>query len=355
MKGRSVTAIRVEGLVKRFRVREGVPTGWGFGDAHWMISMLFRARSVLREFTAVNGVDLAVERGELFGLLGPNGAGKTTLIKCLATLLTPEAGTARINGYDLRRETEQVKLSVNLIGSGHWIGFDWGLTVRENLEFFGYLYGLDRATVRARIEEAVSLMGLADKLRAVPHHLSSGERQKVLLAKGFLVRTPVFFLDEPTVGLDPVSARDVRRYVQQTLSAELGVTILLTTHYMQEAEALCRRVAIMDRGRVIACDTPEALKRGLQQQEVLEVAAPELPGAVREALHALPAVQGIGEQLAGDGEAGCQLRILTDDADRAAAQVADLFRREGVPVTEISPAEVTLEDVFLALTGRELA
>src|SRR5947208_15090832 len=141
--------------------------------------MLLRLRCPLRECTAVYGAHLTIERGELFGLLGPNGAGKTTLIKCLATLLTPDAGTARINGYDLQRETEQVKLSVNLIGSGHWIGFDWGLTVRENLEFFGYLYGMDRATVRARMDEAVALLGLAEKLREMPHNLSSGERQKV--------------------------------------------------------------------------------------------------------------------------------------------------------------------------------
>jgi ABC-2 type transport system ATP-binding protein len=348
-------SICVEGLTKRFRVREGVPTGWGFGDAHWMISMLFRARSALREFTAVDGVDLAVETSELFGLLGPNGAGKTTLIKCLATLLTPEAGTAHINGYDLRRETEQVKLSVNLIGSSHWIGFDWGLTVQENLEFFGYLYGLDRATVRARIDEAVALMGLGDKLRTVPHDLSSGERQKVLLAKGFLVRTPVFFMDEPTVGLDPVSARDVRRYVQETLSGKLGMTVLLSTHQMQEAESLCRRVAIMDQGQVIACDTPAALKRRLRQREVLEVATAALPATVGDTLSTLPAVQAIAAQQAGNGRSGCQLRILTEDVDQAAAQVVDSLRREGIPVSGIEPAEVTLEDVFLALTGRGLA
>jgi ABC-2 type transport system ATP-binding protein len=346
-------SVQVEGLVKQFRVREGVPTNSGFGHAHWFISLLMRWHNPLKEFTAVNGVDLAVQHGELFGLLGPNGAGKTTLIKCLATLLTPESGTARINGYDLLRETEQVKLSVNLIGSGHWIGFDYGLSVRENLEFFGYLYGMDRPTVRARLDEAVALLGLADKLREMPHNLSSGERQKVLLAKGFLVRTPVFFLDEPTVGLDPVSARDVRRYVQETLSRDLGVTILLTTHYMQEAEALCARVAIMDRGRIIACDTPSALKRHLREQEVLEVAAGELPAAVRESVSALPAVQGVAEQ---EGiEDGCQLRILTDDMDRAAAQVADLLRHQGVAVAAIGPAETTLEDVFLALTGRGLA
>jgi ABC-2 type transport system ATP-binding protein len=345
-------SITVEGLVKRFRVREGLPVGSGFGNTHWLISVLMRTRNPLKEFTAVAGVDLAVERGELFGLLGPNGAGKTTLVKCLATLLTPDAGTARVNGYDLRRETEAVKLSVNLIGSGHWIGFDYGLSVRENLEFFGYLYGMDRATVRARVEEAVALLGIAEKLREMPHNLSTGERQKVLLAKGFLVRTPVFFLDEPTVGLDPVSAHDVRRYVQETLSRTLGVTLLLTTHYMQEAETLCDRVAIMDQGRVIACDAPEALRERLREQGVLELEAEAaLPAPVREALRTLPSVQGV----AGQEEDGGSLRILTDDPDRAAAAVVDLLRREGVAVTGIGPAETTLEDVFLALTGRGLA
>jgi ABC-2 type transport system ATP-binding protein len=347
-------SIHVEGIVKRFRVREGIPEGSVFGGAHWLISLLFRARSTLREYTAVAGVDLNVERGELFGLLGPNGAGKTTLIKCLATLLTPDEGTARINGYDLRAETEQVKLSVNLIGSGHWIGFDYGLTVQENLQFFGDLYGLDRATLRTRLEEAVSLLELADKLREMPHNLSSGERQKVLLAKGFLVRTPVFFLDEPTVGLDPLSARDVRRYVHETLRRDLGVTILLTTHYMQEAEELCGRVAIMDQGRIVACDTPAALKQRLQEQEVLEVVSNEMSATVRQALRALPAIQGVAEQEMGDRGEGCQLRILTNDVDQAAAQVVDLLHREGMIVAEIGPTESTLEDVFLALTGRGL-
>src|SRR6266702_1154274 len=141
-------SVQVEGLVKQFRVREGVPTNSGFGHAHWFISLLMRWHNPLKEFTAVNGVDLTVEPGELFGLLGPNGAGKTTLIKCLATLLTPEAGTARINGYEL--------------------------SVRENLLFFAYLYGMDQPTVRARMEEAVALLGLSDKLGEMPHNLSSG-------------------------------------------------------------------------------------------------------------------------------------------------------------------------------------
>jgi ABC-2 type transport system ATP-binding protein len=200
----------------------------------------------------------------------------------------------------------------------------------------------------------VALLGIGEKLREMPHNLSSGERQKVLLAKGFLVRTPVFFLDEPTVGLDPVSARDVRRYVRETLSGKLGVTLLLTTHTMQEADALCDRVAIMDRGRVIACDTPRALKQRLGEQEVLELTAGVLPAPLQEALRALPAVQGVGEPEA-DGEEACHLRILTCDVDRTAAAVMDLLRHEGVAVSEIAPAERTLEDVFLALTGRGLA
>jgi len=346
-------AIKTFGLTKRFR-KEKIPAGV-LGRSHWLLSLTLKLKlRKAEEFTAVDHVNLEVRRGELFGLLGPNGAGKTTLIKCLSTLLIPDEGTAIINGYDLLEEPEKVKRSINFLGSGQWVGFDWALTVRENLEFFANLYGLSPKTAKERIAEALNIVGLKDRADEKPHRLSAGMRQKMLLAKGFLIRTPIFFMDEPTIGLDPVSAREIRRYIKEKLRDEMGETILLTTHYMQEAQQLCDRVAIMDRGKIVACGTPEDLIRGLKRKEILEVEAVNIGPELLDEVRRIDSVENVGSRIEDEVMASGVIRVHTYDVESALPNVLQAIDRRGGKVLHVSISEPNLEDVFIELTGRGL-
>jgi len=345
-------AVETFGLEKRFAARHGLPMDWGFGGAHWIISSLLKYRKKVEWHRAVDGVDLRVARGELFGLLGPNGAGKTTLLKCLATLLIPDGGEAFVNGYSVRTEPDQVKLSINLVGSGHWIAFDWAMTVRENLHFFGCLYGLGRGERAERIEAALARLGLEARANDTPRTLSAGERQRMLLAKGFIIRAPVFFLDEPTVGLDPEGAAEVREFIRGDLLAGGGTSGILTTHRMNEAEALCRRVAIMSHGRIVACGTPLELKRLAGERSVLALRASRIGHGTLEAIRRLEGVRAaVASPSEGVDEAA---RVHCDRPDRVAGLVVDLLRSDGAEVRALELEDPTLEDAFIALT-REAA
>ncbi|HET7560205.1 MAG TPA: ATP-binding cassette domain-containing protein [Limnochordia bacterium] len=348
----TVHAIEVKGLVKRFAVREGLPPDWGFGDAHWLISQILKRKSGLKRFEALRGVDLAVKTGELFGLLGPNGAGKTTLLKCLTTLLIPDGGTARMAGFDVRREPLAVRLSVSLVGSGHWAGFDWGLTLRENLEFFAAIYGYRTREAVRRAAWALELVDLADKAKAVPGVLSNGQRQRLALARGLMVETPILLLDEPTVGLDAVAARQVQDEIARRVRAS-GVTAILTTHHIDEAEALCSRVAIMDRGRVIACAPPKALIAQCGAAHVLQVTLAGLAPELAEPAGRLDGVLHAAQTPADDGRAGSLLRLRLDGPERTGAVLAWL-QQQGLTVAGLRHLPPTLEDAFVALTGHAL-
>jgi ABC-2 type transport system ATP-binding protein len=346
-------AVEAYGVRKRFISREGLPLGWGFGDAHWIISSVIKYRQERRWKNALDGVDLTVRRGELLGLLGPNGAGKTTFLRCLATLLALDEGQAFVNGYDVTSQRDEVKLSMNLVGSGQWSAFDWGLTVRQNLHFFGTLYGLDKAERNARIDETLAWLDLTERAKDKPPTLSAGERQRMLLAKAFMIRTPVFFLDEPTVGLDPDGAHQVRDFITRQLIGS-GSAGILTTHRMEEAEDLCARVAIMDRGRIVAIGTPLELKQAVGERSILEVRAQRVPREVLPILRALPGVR--AAVVAPSGEEGLEdsLRIHCEDQDGAADPVADALAASGVTVRSMSAEEPSLEDVFIALTDKRI-
>jgi ABC-2 type transport system ATP-binding protein len=269
--------------------------------------------------------------------------------------LSPDGGTALINGYDLVRESDKVKMCVNLVGSGNWLGFDWGLNIEENLLFFAKLYGLSKEEAKERIDESLKVVGLSDKRKEVPGNLSSGMRQKLLVAKGFLTRTPIMFLDEPTIGLDPASARDVRKYIKEKLKGELGETILLTTHYMQEAESLCDRVAIMHEGRVIACDSPSKLISGLKAKRIVEVEALNAGPEVVSKIQGLDLVERVSKIEGAEGSLASTIRIHTEDPDHVMNEVIEVMRQNSARILAISPSEPTLEDVFMTLTGRGLA
>jgi ABC-2 type transport system ATP-binding protein len=345
--------VEAYGLRKRFVTRRGMPLDWGMGSGHWIISTLVKYRKEKRWHQAIDGVDLDVRRGELFGLLGPNGAGKTTLLKCLATLLTLDEGEAYVNGYSVRTQPDRVRLSLNLVGTGQWTAFDWGMTVSQNLHFFGALYGLSRSERQARIDETLARLGMAHLAKETPRTLSSGERQRMLLAKGFMIRTPVFCLDEPTVGLDPDGAREVRDFIRRELLGRAGTSGILTTHRMPEAEALCNRIAIMHHGRIVACGTPEDLKRLAGERSVLEIRAGPVGPLALAAVRALPGVRAAVAAPAGDESVEDVLRVHCADP-AAVASVAAALRTQGVEVKRVEAAEPTLEDAFIALTEQGL-
>ncbi len=299
-------------------------------------------------FRAVDGIDLVVEAGEIFGLLGPNGAGKTTTMKMLATLLIPTSGTIRVLGVDPLERPREVRARLGAMLSGERSLY-WKLTARENLEYFAALYHVPPGETKARIAKVLAAVKLADRADDYVERYSTGMRQRLALARALLPDPPLVVLDEPTVGLDPQASRDLRDRVRE-LKAQ-GRTVLLTTHYMEEADQLCDRVAIIDHGRIVALDTPAALKRTIRAEEVvhLEIGIDGDEGAVLDRL----------------GESATVARsersngTLTVTAHCASARdfvpaAFDAARSTGTTIRHVEVVPVTLEDVFLALTGRAL-
>jgi len=347
-------AIETIDLTKKFKKIRRIPTHSNV-TGQWIITLASKLKfSRAEEVIAVDHVSLKVRKGEVMGLLGPNGAGKTTFIKCLSTLLIPDEGTAIVNGYDILKEPDKVKKSINLVGSGHWVGFDWALTVKENLEFFANLYGLEPSVAKKRINEALEIVDLKDKENEVPSRLSSGMRQKMVIAKGFLIRTPIFLMDEPTIGLDPVSARDIRRYIKKKLSEELGETIVLTTHYMQEAEQLCDRVAVMDRGKIVACGSPQELKQMIGKQEVIEIETLNIGAKIIDEIGKIDLVNNVASHIDDPVLSTGTIRVHAKDIESVLPMILQSIERNGGRVLHVSVSRPTLEDVFMRLTGRGL-
>ncbi|MBM3327130.1 MAG: ABC transporter ATP-binding protein [Calditrichaeota bacterium] len=301
--------------------------------------------------TALDDVTLQVRSGELFGLLGPNGAGKTTLIRILCTLLSPTSGRAFIEGMDVEREVWKVRRLINSVSGGESCGYGV-LNARENLRLFTELYGIPWKTAKPRVDEMLKVVGLEMMAGVRVNKLSTGQRQRINFARGFVTEPKVLFLDEPTVGLDVTSAMNVRRFVKQWLAERRDATILLTTHYMAEADELCDRVAIIDRGKVVACDAPAALKKTVQKETVLELtlAGADLPpdnwnsilDVVR--LTARPVSQ----------NQTVELRAILANPQAGGALINEVTA-SGRRLLDLRTVEPTLEDVFLKLTGRRLA
>jgi ABC-2 type transport system ATP-binding protein len=246
-RGVTGAAIEATGLVKEFE--KGRRT---------LLQRLRREPDHRERFRAVDGVDLRIERGEIFGLLGPNGAGKTTTMRMLATLLEPTSGTASVMGLDVVREAREVRRQMGAVLSDGRSLY-WKLTARENLEYFAALYHVPAAETRRRIDDALAAVRLTDRQEDYVERYSAGMRQRLVLARALLPDPQLLLLDEPTVGLDPQSSRDLRERVA-ALRAD-GRTVVLTTHYMEEADQLCDRIAIIDHGTIVALDTPLGLKR----------------------------------------------------------------------------------------------
>ena len=292
---------------------------------------------------AVNGVSFSVQEGEIFGLLGPNGAGKTTTISILATLLPPDGGQVTIGGYDLVRETSQIKPLIGFVPQE--LALYPTLSAWDNLAFFGRIYGLRGTALKERIAAVLDLVGLRDRARDAVHTFSGGMKRRLNIAAGLIHRPCVLFLDEPTVGVDPQSRNFIFEHIER-LKAE-GMTILYTTHYMEEAERLCDRVAIMDEGRILALDTPKGLI-GLLGGGVIHVGVTaDAIEALLPAIHALPHVRAASSQ---DG----RLKIEIIDARPALLELIELCSARDVPILSLEVLEPNLESVFLHLTGKRL-
>lgn len=308
-----------------------------------------KEKQVRKELIALEEVNLTVERGELFGLLGPNGAGKTTLIKILTTLLAPTSGWARVATHDVIQNPHLVRPLINMVSGGESSGYGL-LTVRENLWMFSQFYGMPSKEANQRIVELLTLVGLEDRLHTKSSDLSTGLRQKMNIVRGFLTDPKVLFLDEPTLGLDVGAARDVRKLIRGWLDADKTRTLLLTTHYMVEAEELCDRVAIINKGRVLACDTPANLKRKLQRDAIFEIETSPLNGLNPQILQDQPEVR---KAALTNIEGGAKLELILVE-ESALATVINILTQKEVKVRRLSKREPTLEDVFMDLVGQKM-
>ncbi len=297
---------------------------------------------------ALDGVDLKVREGEIFGVLGPNGAGKTTMIRILSTLLLPTSGWARVMDWDVAKEPEKVRPIISTASGADWAGYDY-ITARGNLWFFSQLYGLRSKLAHERIEEFSKMLGLEEYLDRKFYTLSTGYRQRVTIARAFLHDPKVVFLDEPTIGLDVMTAMKIREFLT-TQAREQGRTILLATHNMSEVEAICNRVGIIDKGRILACDSPSALKRSLGAPALMiEVSLPLAP----ESLEALSKVDGVkGFTASVDEERGVGRIQVVVESDDSAQSAVDFVRKSGTRVLSNWRQQTTLEEVFVALVGR---
>ena len=302
-----------------------------------------------KELVALQNVDLQVYQGELFGLLGPNGAGKTTLIKVLTTLLAPTTGQAKVAGFDVSKEAVQVRRRINMVSGGEFSGYGL-LTVRENLWMFSQFYGVPTKIAYQRIDELLKVVDLADRATTKCSDLSTGLRQKMNIIRGFLTDPEVLFLDEPTLGLDVSASRDVRRFIRQWIDDNPGRTILLTTHYMVEADELCDRVAIINQGKVLACDTPQRLKRDLQSEAIFNIQVSPLYGMEVSHFQALPGVQQVVHN-AKDGFSELEF-ILAEES--VLAGVVNMLSTNNLRIINLQKREPTLEDVFVTLVGRSI-
>jgi len=291
---------------------------------------------------ALDGVTFSVERGTVFGLLGPNGAGKSTTVKILTTLTEPDEGRAVVAGHDVVREPLRVRQSIGVVGQKH--GIDPEATGIENLKLQGHLYGMPRREVAARAQELLERFGLADAQKRLVRTYSGGMQRKLDVALGLLHRPHVLFLDEPTTGLDPEARADMWNEMEQ-LAGEEGVSVLLTTHYLEEADRLAAQLAIVDRGRIVAAGTPDALKSELRGDAlVVELGASD----DGRALAAVATAEGVREPSL-DGRI---LRARADEGARAIPTVLALLEAEGIPVVAATVARPSLDDVYLRHTGR---
>jgi ABC-2 type transport system ATP-binding protein len=309
-----------------------------------------KEKKARKELAALADVDIHIEQGEVFGLLGPNGAGKTTLIKVLTTLLAPSSGEAFVAGYNVLSQPQFVRPRINMVSGGESSGYGL-LTVRENLWMFSQFYGMPSKAANQRITDLLKMVGLGDRVNTKSSDLSTGLRQKMNIVRGFMTDPEVLFLDEPTLGLDVGASRDVRGLIRGWLEADKKRTLLLTTHYMVEAEELCDRVAIINQGRLLACDSPANLKRSLQEDVLFEIKTSPLNGLSAQSIEDLPEVRTASLVELEDGA----LLNLALVEESALGPVINALTARNIQVMHLNKHEPSLEDVFVQLVGHSIA
>jgi ABC-2 type transport system ATP-binding protein len=293
-------------------------------------------------FVAVDNISFSITRGEIFGLLGPNGAGKTTIISMLSTLLRPTSGSALVNGFELTKKEDDIRKSIGIVFQDQ--SLDEELTAYENMDFHGRLYRIPKLVRQERIVDLLKLVELEERKDSLVKTFSGGMRRRLEIARGLLHEPKVLFLDEPTLGLDPQTRNHLWEYIER-LNKEKGITMILTTHYMDEADRLCDRVAIMDKGKLIAANTPEKLKEEIGG-DVITITSSE-----REELYAkLKTLSWIKHVEPHDGF----LTVNLENAERHVVEIANLSATNGIEIDSISIHKPTLEDVFLYFTGRTI-
>ena len=290
---------------------------------------------------AVDSVSIDIQPGEIFGLLGPNGAGKTTIISMLSTMLSPSSGLATVNGFDVEQDPDNVRRSIGIVFQDQTL--DEELTAWENMDFHGRLYRVPPGTRRQRIAELLALVELEGRKDDSVKTFSGGMRRRLEIARGLLNHPTVFFLDEPTLGLDPQTRNHLWTYIA-ALARDKGITIILTTHYMEEADRLCNRVAIIDKGTIIAMDTPKNLRDGLGG-DLVTIKSPD-PGAVAAALRE--------PWIARTEIHNDEVIVSVKNADHYISSVVTILNEHKVPISSIAINKPTLEDVFLSLTGKTI-
>ncbi len=293
------------------------------------------------DLVAVDNISFEIKKGEIFGLLGPNGAGKTTTLSMLSTMLAPTSGSALVNGIDTEKDPDGVRKSIGIVFQDQ--SLDEELTAYENMDFHGRLYRIPAEVRNQRITGLLTLVELNDRRDDIVKTFSGGMRRRLEIARGLLHHPAVLFLDEPTLGLDPQTRNHLWQYIA-TLAKEKGITIILTTHYMEEADRLCNRVAIIDHGRIIANDTPKNLKDGLGG-DLITIGSPD-PAAVAAAL---------SEPWVTRVETHADTVVVSlKNADQQVSRIVTLLNERHIPILSITIHKPTLEDVFLSFTGRSI-
>lgn len=295
------------------------------------------------KLVAVDKVNLEIKEGELFGLLGPNGAGKTTMISMLCTILKPTSGTAKVWNYDIVNEQDEVRKSIGIVFQDP--SLDDNLTGRENLQFHGRLYKVPRKLMNQRLLELLDLMELSDRADDLVKTYSGGMRRRLEIARGLLHHPKVLFLDEPTLGLDPQTRRHIWEYIEKLNESE-GITMLLTTHYMDEADYLCDRIAIIDQGAIVALGRPSTLKHSLGG-DVITLATKAQSEELKKDLLGIVNVTGV--DFVKDA-----IILTTSKGETVIPDAMNVVREHGIDVKSVSLHEPTLEDVFIKFTGKGL-
>jgi len=326
--------VEVRSLSKTFTTKEGP---------------LFRKTQ--KSVTALDDVNFSVKKGEIFGLLGPNGAGKTTSIKAICTLIQPTSGEVYVNGHNVVKDAQRARQDLGVMLTGDRTLY-WKLSGRENLEYFAALYHMGGAAAKQRIEQLLKLVGLDDRQNTLVENYSTGMRIRLSFAKAILHEAPVILLDEPTMSLDPQSARLIREIIQDL--RKTGHSILLTTHYMEEADQLSDRVAVIDHGKIIAMAPPRELKETVLKSEIIEIEAQNINPQVVEKLRGIPTITEVVSTIDDAAAQKGVIKVHASGGKQVIPEMLGVLVKGDVEISNVKVATPTLEDVFISLTGRAL-